>query len=202
MAGLLGREWVPARGANDSDQTRSFDDREFLKALSEKVPAVKSKPRAVKNKSGSTKVTVKEGPPSLKPITEKLDQVKKPKCRTVQHYLCDRCDGVITNFEKGFVIQGNVYAADPDVICGIIGNAFPNPDAEGKIEAAAVRRTVLCTDCLLVSLGLGSKPSVKNMNWRDVNKSEPHRKEVEKKMQQIVDDIDADVDDFMSMLNE
>lgn len=80
----------------------------------------------------------------------------KERMRTVSHYLCDRCDKPIMNPESGFVVQGNVYVADPSCRGGLIGNAFPDPDENGMISAEGVQETVFCKLCLIEILGLKS----------------------------------------------
>ena len=85
----------------------------------------------------------------------------KERMRTVSHFLCDACDEVILNPEDGFIVQGNVYVADPSFRGGLIGNAFPDPDDKGMIPAEEVRQTVFCKECLVKALGLEKSYSLK-----------------------------------------
>ena len=92
-------------------------------------------------------------------LKKSLREAKKPRNRTVQQYLCDRCDGVIPlprkNEHDGFVIHGNVYCADPDEVGGLIGDNFPKMDPDDdKFTADQVGMTVLCKKCLLKVLGI------------------------------------------------
>jgi hypothetical protein len=66
--------------------------------------------------------------------------------RTIQHYLCDSCNVLIANVQDGFVVQGNIYLADPTDVKGVVGNNFPETDA--------VKKTVFCKKCLCEALGL------------------------------------------------
>lgn len=85
----------------------------------------------------------------------------KERMRTVSHYLCDRCDKPIMDPESGFVVQGNVYVADPSCRGGLIGNAFPDPDENGMIPADGIQETVFCNDCLSAVLRLNKSYSPK-----------------------------------------
>lgn len=101
--------------------------------------------------------TAKHG--SLKKVKEHLEMARKPKMRTVQHYLCDQCDNTIpspseSDEPKGFVVHGNILVADPNNKGGLIGNNFPEVKEGEKIEPEAVKQTVLCTGCFLAALGI------------------------------------------------
>lgn len=80
-------------------------------------------------------------------MKELIDLVKKPRMRTIEQYLCDQCDEVIRSSDAGFVIHGNIYVADPASTGGLIGNNFPSTTE--KIDPSEIRKTVLCTTCLL-----------------------------------------------------
>ena len=127
------------QAAEDAEQARN--DEEFLKKIKAKTPH---------------KATEK--------IKEKLQKARKPKMRTVEHFLCDSCDQPITNPSNGFIIHGNIYTADPSQRGGIIGNNFPEVPEGEKIEPEAVRQTVMCRHCFIKALGLGAPPPSK-IRW-------------------------------------
>jgi hypothetical protein len=93
----------------------------------------------------------KDGP--FEVVKEELRLARKDKMRTVEHYLCDHCDCVINPPKLGFVIQGNIYVADPNVLGGLIGNNFPD---QATFSTDAVRKTVLCRKCFLLALSFTS----------------------------------------------
>lgn len=84
-------------------------------------------------------------------IASKVKDAKKGKLRVVEHYLCDNCDKVISNPEEGFVIHGNIYAADASQIAGLIGNNFPD---EEESKASEVKKSVYCKFCFLQAIGI------------------------------------------------
>lgn len=89
-----------------------------------------------------------------------VQEARKSRMRTVQHYLCDSCDTEILSADNGFVIQGNVYTADPQSPGGLVGNNFPEPNKEGFVKLDAVRQTVLCKRCFMKAIGGDKKPGV------------------------------------------
>jgi uncharacterized protein YlaI len=91
---------------------------------------------------------------SLADAKEATTAARKHKMRVVEHYLCDNCDKLIENPTQGFVIQGNIFVADPKKRGGLIGNNFPEPDGEGKIEIKSVKQSVFCKECFFCSLGI------------------------------------------------
>lgn len=94
---------------------------------------------------------------SLEPIREEIRKSRKPRMRTVEQYLCDGCDKTIMSPRAGFVIHGNIYVADPNQLGGLIGNNFPETDE--PISLDCVKRTVLCKECFIEAVGLGSSHS-------------------------------------------
>ena len=117
---------------------------------------------------------VKNNSPSpTSPIRDVLKE--KDFMRTVQHYLCDHCDHLITNHLQGFVIHGNIYVADPNCRGGMIGNNFPEVVPGDKIEVTDVKETVLCANCLKKALNLDhvSIPR-KNLN-QCIKRPKPHK---------------------------
>lgn len=85
----------------------------------------------------------------------------KSRLRTVEQYLCDRCDCVIREPEKGFVVHGNIYVADPTSMGGLIGNNFP--EEGGKIED--IKKSVYCLQCFLIAIGLNKGDKHGKNNW-------------------------------------
>lgn len=65
--------------------------------------------------------------------------------------VCDLCFGTIVTPDDGVIIQGNVYAADPEKLGGIIGNNFPDSE-DGIIHMKNIRKSVLCNNCLRKTL--------------------------------------------------
>jgi hypothetical protein len=110
------------------------------------------------------KVLKKAKHKSLKSIKECVEMARKPKMRTVEQYLCDRCDKIIPKDDgktpQGFVVQGNIYTADPSIRGGLIGNNIPEPkegevlEGQFTITPSQIRETVLCKDCFLKAVGI------------------------------------------------
>lgn len=107
------------------------------------------------------KVLKKAKHKSLEPIKECVEMARKPKMRTVEQYLCDKCDEIIPKDDgktpQGFVIKGNIYTADPSTRGGLIGNNIPevlDPDDDQKINPKDIRETVLCKRCFLKAVGI------------------------------------------------
>lgn len=96
---------------------------------------------------------------SLSEVKESITAARKHKMRVVEHYLCDSCDKLIEKPTQGFVIQGNIFVADPKTRGGLIGNNFPEPDVDDKIEMSSVRQSVLCKECFCRALGIENKQS-------------------------------------------
>ena len=99
-------------------------------------------------------------------LKEAINMARKPRMRKVEQYLCDECDRVITKPTEGFVVHGNIYAADPSTRGGLIGDNFP-PASQETIKAEDVKQTVLCKQCFMNAVGLCDKStprqkSVKN----------------------------------------
>lgn len=90
----------------------------------------------------------------LSKVKESLTHVRKSRMRVVEHFLCDNCDKLIEKPSDGFLVQGNIFTADPKNKGGLIGNNFPEPDEAGKIESNAVKQSVLCKECFCKILGL------------------------------------------------
>ena len=61
-------------------------------------------------------------------------------------YLCDQCSIPIVNPEDGFVIQGNIYVANPQCRGGLIGNNFPKA-INGRIQIDQINEVVYCKKC-------------------------------------------------------
>lgn len=87
----------------------------------------------------------------LEKARKPLKEARTPRMRVVQLYLCDQCSLIIPDKESGFVIHGNVYAADPNEMYGIIGNNIPSGET---IEPEAIKKTVLCFTCMCQALGI------------------------------------------------
>lgn len=118
----------------------------------------------------ASQVLRKQGGPH-EPIKEQLREARKEKMRTVQHFLCDRCDITIVNPENGFVIHGNIYTANPDAPSGVIGNNFPG-DPEERVSA--VRKTVLCRKCFLEAIeSVKSPPHSTGRGSREIGAQNP-----------------------------
>lgn len=86
----------------------------------------------------------------------KIMRARKPRMRTLQYYLCDSCDSPITDPAKGFVVQGNIYSADPQLDGGLIGNNIP--ETEEPITVQDIKRTVFCGSCFMKAVGLLENP--------------------------------------------
>ena len=108
---------------------------------------------------------------SLSKTKDALTAARKRQMRVVEHYLCDSCDRLIEKPEQGFVVQGNVYVADPKVKGGLIGNNFPEPDTDGKVDFKSVKQSVLCKECFCRALGIkiDSKSSINFSIKNDYN---------------------------------
>jgi len=66
-------------------------------------------------------------------------------------YLCDQCNIPILNPEDGFVIQGNIYVANPEYRGGLIGNNFPKA-INGRIQIDQINEVVYCKKCFFEML--------------------------------------------------
>ncbi len=104
----------------------------------------------------------------------------KPKMRTIERYLCDLCDKIIDCPDSGFIIEGNIYTANPSEKGGLIGNNIPVVAENEKIDPKTIRKTVLCKNCFLQSVGIedSAKPKTsidisyakkKSGGFREVN---------------------------------
>jgi uncharacterized protein YlaI len=98
---------------------------------------------------------------SLGEIKKGIVMARKQRMRTVEQYLCDDCDTIIVKPTDGFVIQGNIYVADPSTRGGLIGNNFPEVKDGEAISLDSVKQTVLCASCFLKALGLEPNPQPK-----------------------------------------
>lgn len=106
---------------------------------------------------------------SLSHIKENIINSRKSKMRVVKQYLCDSCDKNISKPSEGFVVQGNIYIADPNVSGGLIGDNFPEPDDKNSVNMDAVKHTVLCRDCFCRALGLVLPDSKYNIKKKETN---------------------------------
>ena len=88
---------------------------------------------------------------------------RKPKMRTVQLLQCDGCDKVIMKPEDGFIVQGNIYVADPANRGGLIGNNIP---LNGGVEE--IQESAFCKRCFIKALNLDKTSSA----TREVKKRE------------------------------
>ena len=87
-------------------------------------------------------------------IKENLRMARKPKMRTVQLLQCDACDKVIMEPEDGFIVQGNIYVADPANRGGLIGNNIP---LNGGVEE--IQESAFCKRCFIKALHLDKTSS-------------------------------------------
>ena len=79
--------------------------------------------------------------------------------KTVEVYVCDQCEKMITpvNYPfppNGFVVEGNIYVAEEGE-GGLVGNNFPKEG--GEMQRSEVRKTCLCKDCFMEALHLAPK---------------------------------------------
>jgi|694.fasta_scaffold80311_4 hypothetical protein len=89
---------------------------------------------------------------SLSAIKKKLQIMKKQKMRVIEIFVCDKCDKPIFKEDQGFVIHGNIYAANVKFPGGMIGNNFPEGRETFNIEE--VQKTVFCKDCFMQVLNI------------------------------------------------
>ena len=75
---------------------------------------------------------------------------------TVLLYKCDKCDQIITTPERGLVVHGNIYVADPSKRGGLVGNNFMDdkftpgdPDDFQQKLGDYVKESVYCVPCFL-----------------------------------------------------
>lgn len=125
---------------------------------------------------------------------DKLNEFRKPRLRTVQHYLCDECDRVISSPNEGFIIHGNIYVADSNELGGLIGNNFPKQE---DAPASEVKKTVYCKECFLKALEIqedNSQSSAKQL----INQLERKRQEIKRKEAEVAppDFVPLDPSDF------
>lgn len=71
--------------------------------------------------------------------------------KTAQFCICDKCLKPILDPEEGFIVQGNIYGADPNKNLGIIGN---------NIDKDEVKKVAFCKECFIKILDLDSTQCV------------------------------------------
>ena len=72
--------------------------------------------------------------------------------------VCDQCDRTITDEREGYIIQGNIYVANPSDRGGLVGNNFPDPSVTlARFGIDDVRESVFCRGCLAEVLGLDAR---------------------------------------------
>lgn len=128
-------------------EDRAVEEKDFFDELCEE--AVKES--KTEDEKKRVAAILKKDTPFNKDVKKQLQRARKPKMRTVQHYLCDHCDCMIPDPEQGFIIHGNVYTADATCQGGLVGNNFPDEDT---FTIDKVEKTVLCRQCLLEALGI------------------------------------------------
>ena len=94
-------------------------------------------------------------------LKEQIEMARKPRMRTVEQFVCDGCDAIIQNADEGYIIQGNIYTADPHSPGGLIGNNFPPVEKGEKIDPEMVMKNVLCRKCFMQAMGLEKVPVVR-----------------------------------------
>ena len=82
--------------------------------------------------------------------------------KTVTCPVCERCGDPILKPELGFIIQGNIYTAGVNDRQGIVGNAFPNPNEESKIDVRDIQETCYHKWCLQVVLELNDVVKIRD----------------------------------------
>lgn len=111
----------------------------------------------------------------LREVQQGVKGMRRERMRKVEHFLCDHCDKVISHPSLGFVIQGNIYVADPSCKGGLVGNNFPTLEPGKTFSLEEVQQTVLCRDCfaeaLLVRLEPLSPDSESNCVYDQSNQS-------------------------------
>ena len=135
----------------------SLDAETFIRELAYQDAITQTRSRVNSKVEFEKKVILK------KKTSRSMDGIKKHikaasgkgSMRTVSHFLCDCCDKTILKPEDGFIIQGNVYAADPSCRGGLIGCAFPAAE-DGTIHVDDIKEKVFCSLCLLSALGLNN----------------------------------------------
>jgi len=65
--------------------------------------------------------------------------------KTAQFCICDICLNPILDPDQGFIVQGNIYSADPNKIYGIIGP---------YIDKDEVKKVAFCKKCFIKILDL------------------------------------------------
>lgn len=70
------------------------------------------------------------------------------------YVVCDGCAKIITRPEDGFMIKGNIWAADPgENRALLVGNNFPET-RNFAVTLSEIGESHLCTNCMVRSLGL------------------------------------------------
>lgn len=96
-------------------------------------------------------------------IQQAVKMARKPRMRKIEQYLCDQCDKAIVQPTDGFVIQGNVYVANPNARGGLIGDNLPPLSVE-TFKREDIKETVLCKTCFFEALGLATEKQVRGWN--------------------------------------
>jgi len=111
--------------------------------------------------------------PSISELKNAAKQ--KDRLRILNHFLCDCCDKPIMNFRDGYMIQGNIYFANPNQLEGLVGNNFPQ---EGT-DLTQVKKNVFCKKCLLEVLHFDEQEPIDSVKAEfeiDVNTLDADRK--------------------------
>jgi uncharacterized protein YlaI len=100
-------------------------------------------------------------------IKDVIAMARKPRMRKIEQYLCDKCDKVIAQPTDGFIIQGNIYVADPTCRGGLIGDNIPpyqshtQPPEEPTFKREDIREMVMCRTCFFEALGISQKMNLR-----------------------------------------
>lgn len=109
---------------------------------------------------------------SLQSVKDDIKMAKMPRGRIVRFFLCDVCGDTIPKptsdvaSHEGFIIQGNVWLADPDANVGLIGNNIPQND-DKLVDVKNIKKTVICRGCLMKALGIDKTTPLKRSVFID-----------------------------------
>jgi len=92
-------------------------------------------------------------------VTEQLSHLTEDRMKIGQFYFCDDCKQPIYNPSMGYIVQGNIFAADPSQRLGMIGDNFPK---EATFTVDDVRERVYCRRCLMTALNMVDDKSAGN----------------------------------------
>lgn len=138
----------------DKDKIKEEIDEDYINFVLNESQKNAKKIAFFEEQKYTDKVLKKCKSKSLGKIVKGIQMARKPVMRVSQQYLCDSCNELIVKPDDGFVVQGNIYTANPAALEGLIGNNFPDQE---NFKFEEVQKNVFCKKCFSEHLNLISK---------------------------------------------